>query len=355
MRVTSGVIVAPAPEIVSTRHVERVALGAFPTPLERAPRLEEALGGADVWIKREDLSGLALGGNKVRQLETLMAQALAAGADTIVTTAAAQSNFCRTTAGAAAKLGLHCVLLLRGVPGLPLDGNLLLDRLLGAEIEFIDTKDPYDPAVPQQLQGIMDRLRAKGRRPYLAHVVGTAGAVGAAAYLPMAEELIAQWTARAISPAALYVTAGSGLTLAGLALGLKWLGWRTRVVGICAQMPASFLHPLVVQRANEASALLGLGTAIAAEDFELDDRQIGPGYGMATAEAVEAIELSAQTESLILDPVYTGKCMAGLIAHVRAGRWRSEGPLVFLHSGGTPTLFAYGSDRLDQARAGRQA
>ncbi|SEF00837.1 D-cysteine desulfhydrase [Rhizobiales bacterium GAS188] len=344
-------IVSMRPQAGASAALPRVVLGTLPTPLDEAPRLAAALGSPPIWVKREDLSGLALGGNKTRQLEALMAAALAAGADTVIATAAAQSNFCRTTAAAAAKLGLGAVLLLRGHDGLPVTGNLLLDRLLGAEIEFIDTADPYDPAVPLRLEQIAGRLRAAGRRPHLIHVVGSSGAIGAAAYLPAAEELVSQSRAHGVAPAALYVTAGSGLTVAGLALGLKHLGSPMRVVGICAQKPAAFMRPLIVERANEAAALLGISTRVEATDIALDDRQIGPGYGTATPASVEAIELAARTEGLLLDPVYTGKCMAGLIADIRAGRWSGGGPVVFLHSGGTPGLFAYGADRLEAARS----
>ena len=330
--------------------VPRVVLGQFPTPLESAPRLAAALGGPPLFVKREDLSGLALGGNKTRQLEALMAAALATGADTVIATAAAQSNFCRTTAAAAAKLGLGAVLLLRGHAGLPVTGNLFLDQLLGAEIEFIETADPYDPAVPARLDEIATRLRAQGRRPHLIHVVGGSGALGAAAYVPAAEELVGQCQTLGISPAALYIAVGSGLTAAGLALGLKHLGSPMRVVGICVQRPASFMGPLIIQRAEEAAALLGISMRVEPEDLALDDQHIGQGYGIATGAALEAIELAARSEGLILDPAYTGKCMAGLMADIRAGRWAAGRPVIFLHSGGTPGLFAYGADRLRAAR-----
>ncbi len=327
-----------------------VVLGQFPTPFDPAPRLSAALGGPAIWVKREDMSGLALGGNKTRQLEALMAAALATGADTVVTTAAAQSNFCRTTAAAAAKLGLHAVLLLRGGADSPVTGNLLLDHLLGAEIEFLATTDPYDPATPARLEATMQRLRTLGRKPVLLHVVGAAGALGAAAYVPAAEELAAQFAASGIAPAALYITAGSGLTVAGMVLGLKHLGVRTKVVGICAQTSADFLRPIIARRANEAAALLGLATTVTEDEIELDDRRIGAGYGVANTDTVDAMDVAARTEGLLLDPVYTGKCMAGVMAHIRAGRWAATDAIVFLHSGGTPGLFAYGADRLATAR-----
>ena len=229
----------------------------------------------------------------------------------MVTTAAVQSNFCGTTA-AAARLGLHAVLLLRGDAGAPVTGNLLLDHLLGAEIEFVSTSDPYDPAVPHRIDQIMQRLHAKGRKPWLLHVVGAAGALGAAAYVPAAEELSAQFAANGTEPAALYVTAGSGLTVAGLVLGLKHLRAKTRVIGVCTQTRAAFLRPIITRRANEAASLLDIPTRVSEEEIELDDRQIGPGYGIATVAAVEAI--------------------------------------AFLHSGGAPGLFAYGAERLAAVR-----
>ncbi len=326
----------------------RVVLGSFPTPLEAAPRLSAALG-SEVWIKREDLSGLALGGNKTRQLEALMAAALGEGADCIVATAAAQSNFCRTVAAAGAKLGLDVHLLLRGPSNLEDSGNLLLDRLLGAEISFTPILDPYSAEIAATLAGIVARLRAAGRRPHLLHMAGAAAARGAAAYVPMAEELLAQFGALGIRPDGICMVASSGLSAAGLALGLRAAGADIPILGICAQSPAEFLHPLILRRAEEASELLGLSTHVTASDVELEEGFMGPGYGIADVATLAAMDLAARTEALILDPVYTGKAMAGLAAHARAGRWR-EGGVVFIHSGGAPGLFAYGGARLAQHR-----
>jgi D-cysteine desulfhydrase/L-cysteate sulfo-lyase len=321
-----------------------VVLGSFPTPLEAAPRLSAAVG-TQVWVKREDLSGLALGGNKTRQLEALMAAAIGAGADCLVATAAAQSNFCRTVAAAGAKLGLEVHLLLRGAADNADSGNLLLDRLLGAEISFTPTLDPYAPDIAADLAGLVDRLRAAGRRPHLLHMAGSAAARGAAAYVPMAEELLGQFAAMGIMPEGICMVASSGLSAAGLALGLQAAGAAIPILGICAQTPAAFLHPLILQRAEEARELLGLRAHVTASDIELDEGFIGPGYGRADATTLAAMDLAARTEALILDPVYTGKAMAGLAAHARAGRW-AEGGVVFIHSGGAPGLFAYGGDRL---------
>ncbi len=325
----------------------RVTLGCFPTPLETAPRLGAVLG-APVWVKREDLSGLALGGNKTRQLEVLMAAAIEAGADCVVATAAAQSNFCRTAAAAGAKLGLGVHLLLRGEAGQEDAGNLVLDRMLGATIRFTAERDPYTPAIAAELAAMVDGLRAAGRLPYLFHMAGAAAALGAAAYVPMATEVLQQLAGA--KPDAIFLVASSGLSLAGLVLGLRTAGSTLRVVGVCAQSPASLLRPLIVQRAAEAAALLGLPALVTAADFELDESCMGPSYGIADPPTVVAMDLAARTEGLILDPVYTGKAMAGMAAQLRAGRW--PGGAVFVHSGGAPGLFAYGGARLAALRTG---
>lgn len=333
--------------------IPRVALGNFPTPLESAPQLSAALGGPAIFIKREDLSGLALGGNKTRQAEALMADAIDLGADTVVATAAAQSNFCRTIAAAGAKLGLHVHLLLRAHGTPPVTGNLLLDRLVGAEIEFIDTLDAYDPIIAPRLDDLMQRLRAAGRRPHLLHMNGAAAVRGAAAYISMAEELDAQFQDTRQRPSALYLVTSSGLTASGLLAGFRALGSPIRLVGICAQTPADFLTPRILQRAAEAARFVGLNLSFDNDDITLDDAFLGPGYGIPDAGTVAAIELAARSEALILDPTYTGKAMAGLIAHVRSGRWRKDESIVFLHSGGAPGLFA-GAARLVSARSAQR-
>jgi 1-aminocyclopropane-1-carboxylate deaminase/D-cysteine desulfhydrase-like pyridoxal-dependent ACC family enzyme len=196
------------------------------------------------------------------------------------------------------------------------------------------------------------RLRAAGRRPHVLHLPGRTGALGAAGTVSLAEELAAQWDAEGIDPVAVYLVASSGLTMAGTLLGLKHLGARARVVGICAQSPAALLRPLIARRANEAAELLGISTRVSESEVELDENGLGPGYGVPDAATVAAIEMAARTEGLVLDPVYTGKAMAGMVAQIGAGRWRGEagGPVAFVHSGGAPTLFAQGVDSLNQAR-----
>jgi 1-aminocyclopropane-1-carboxylate deaminase/D-cysteine desulfhydrase-like pyridoxal-dependent ACC family enzyme len=330
-----------------TAALPRAALGRFPTPLEPAPRLSAVLGGPPIWIKREDLSGLALGGNKPRQLEFLLGDAVADGVQAVVTTAAAQSNFCRTCAAAGARLGLKVGLLLRGQADASVQGNLLLDHVFGAEVRFIETTDPYDPRVPGWMDEMVKDFERRGLKTRVLHIPGESGTLGAAAMVDVGYELAEQFREVGIAPQALHLAAGSALTTAGVALAFKSLGLATRVVGVSVQRPASFIAPLAAQRANAAATLLGLPVTVTVHDFEIDDRFIGPAYGVPTPQAIDAIALAGRTEALVLDPVYTGKAFAALAAQVRGGRWHGDAPLVFFHSGGTPGLFVHAQSVAD--------
>jgi 1-aminocyclopropane-1-carboxylate deaminase/D-cysteine desulfhydrase-like pyridoxal-dependent ACC family enzyme len=323
-----------------TAGLARVALGQFPTALEVAPRLSAEPGFPPVWVKREDLSGLALGGNKPRQLEFLMAAAMAEGAQAVITTAAAQSNFCRATAAAGARLGIRVGLLLRGTGQEALQGNLLLDRLFGADVRFIPTQDPYDPRVPGWIDDMVADYTRQGLKTHVLHLPGRTGMLGAAAMVCTGEEMACQFAAQGIQPQAVFLAAGSGLTVAGLALAFKTLGLPTRVVGISVQKQADFMVPLIVERANAAAQLLGLSTRLDAGDFDFDDGHVGTAYGVPSEAAVQAIQFAGRTEGLVLDPVYSGKAFAGMLAQLRAGRWPGQAPVVFFHSGGAPGLFA---------------
>ena len=323
-----------------TAGLARVPLANLPTPLEPAARLSAELGGPPVWIKREDLSGLALGGNKPRQLEFLMASAIAEGAQAVVTTAALQSNFCRACAAAGAKLGIKVGLLLRGSGQEDLQGNFLLDKILGAELRFIDTQDPYDPRVPQWLDEFVADFTRRGLKTQVLHIPGRTGTLGAAAMVCAGEEMARQFAEQGLAPQAVFTAVGSGLTVAGLALAFKALKLKTRVVGITVQRPAPFIVPLIVERANAAAQLLHLPVRVEAADFDIDDGHMGAAYGVPSAEAVQAIALAGRTEGLLFDPVYSGKALAGMLAQLREGRWRGPEPLVFFHSGGAPGLFA---------------
>ncbi len=314
----------------------RIALGCWPTPFEPAPRLSAALG-REIWFKREDLAGAALGGNKIRQLEWLLGEALAEGADAVLTTAGAQSNFCRALAGSAAKLGLACTLVLRGPPP-PRQGNLLLDALFGAEIRFVECADPWDPSLAAALEEAASSLRARGHRPYLIHLPGVSAPLAAQAWAVAAEELDADWRAAGIDPATLVVAAGSGLTAAGLALGLARLARRCQVRAVSVQQPADRLGPWMVSVARRAAERAGWAVPPMLP-LVIDDSWIGPGYAIPSEESLAAVVRVARSEGVALDPAYTGKAMAGLIGALHEGVL-PEGPVVFLHSGGLPGLFA---------------
>ncbi len=324
-----------------TAVLPRVRLAHLPTPLEPAQRLSRRVGGPPIWIKREDLSGLALGGNKVRQLEFLMADAQASGAQAVVTTAAVQSNFCRACAAAGAVLGIHVGLLLRGDGTEPVQGNYLLDRMFGAEIRFIDTRDPYDPIIALALQQFVADLTARGLSTHALHLPGRTGSLGAAAMVDTGQELAQQFVTMGLKPQAVFLAAGSGLTVAGVALAFKALGLATRIVGVSVQRPADFMVPLIVERANAAAQLLDLPVRLQAGDFEIDDRHLGDGYGQPSADGMRAMQLVGRTQGIVLDPVYTGKAMAGMLAQLGEGRFAGDAPVVFFHSGGAPGLFAH--------------
>jgi D-cysteine desulfhydrase family pyridoxal phosphate-dependent enzyme len=320
----------------------RVRLAHLPTPLEHCPRLGAMLG-VDLWIKRDDLTGLAFGGNKTRQLEFLFADILAAGADTVVAGAYSQSNWCRQITGAARKLGLEAALvLLHGEKGPALQGNLLLDRLMGADVTVVDL-DSMERLIPL-LEAKAAELERAGRRPYVVRPFGLDKlALGALGYVNGALELDAQLAAAAIEPDFLYLC-GANMTPAGMALGLKALGRRTRLVNV-APIVWSEPRPLDIARvANAAAARLDLDVHITPEDIDNHDVYIGERYGVVTEGARAALRLVAGTEGIILDPVYSAKAMAGLIDHVRRGRVGRGQTVVFLHTGGTPAVFAYAAE-----------
>lgn len=329
----------------------RVALASLPTPLEEAPGLRVALGGAArcprILVKRDDLTGLGLGGNKARKLDYLMGQALAEGATTVITTGAVQSNHARMTAAAASRCGLKAHLVLTtSSDDPPVEGNLLLDRLFGAAVSFVPAVNPmlavgHDEAVVAEVAAA---VRSDGGQPFVIPVGGSS-AVGALGYVAGSVELATQLVAIGARPSRLYFASGSRGTQAGLTLGAHLAGasYRLHGVAVSAGEPEKVLRARRVAR--DAASLLGADVAIDALEFVTDQAQIGDGYGLPTAAALEALVLVARTEALVLDPTYTAKAMAGLIADVRAGRIAPEDTIVFLHTGGSPALFTASAAR----------
>ena len=330
------------------RIPDRIPLATLPTPLQPAERLRAALGGADcprILIKRDDLTGLALGGNKARKLEFLIADALTQGATVVVTTGAVQSNHARMTAAAARAAGLDVVLILTADgDNPPVQGNLLLDRLFGATIHYIPL--PADPLLATsdieeaKVAEVLQDLRSKGQRPYVIPIGGSSG-VGVFGYFTGTRELVEQLQALDEQPARLYYASGSRGTQAGLTLGAMVHGAPYAVYGIAVSGGESFKKERALRIANEAAALAGVTTRVSQADLVTDQRYIGDGYGIATPECLEAIRLLASTEGILLDPVYTAKAMAGLIDHVRRREIDPASTVVFLHTGGVPALFAH--------------
>ena len=323
----------------------RVELATLPTPLYDASRFRKALGGPSrcprILIKRDDLTALGLGGNKARKLEFLVADAKAQRATTLITTGAVQSNHARMTAAAACVAGLRCVLVLTTTSNPPaVAGNLLLDKLYGADVRLVPSIDPMfavgndEPVVAE----VVEEEKAAGRVPYVIPVGGSSG-VGVFGYVAGTAELVEQLAEAGVSPSRLYYASGSRGTQAGLTLGAKLCEAPYRVYGVAV----SGGEPEKIERAkriaNEAASRLGLNEHLALSDLVTDQNFIGDGYGIPTAEALEAIRLLATTEAILLDPCYTSKAMAALIAHVRGGELAASDCAVFLHSGGMPALF----------------
>jgi D-cysteine desulfhydrase len=314
----------------------RFALLDGPSPLQPLVRLSAALGGGtDIWIKREDLLPLAFGGNKLRNLEFLVGAALAEGADTLVTSGRRWSNHCRLTAAAGARAGLDVHLVLTGPPPRPgHEGpNQELDELLGATVHLTTGESRAERAA--LVEAVVAELRANGRRPFPIGVGGT-GPVGAAGHVLAGLELADQLSARGIGGATVVLPSATGGTQAGLLTGLALAGTPVhRVVGIAVAAPTAELRPMILTLLDDLARLAG--ARVPSSAVELEDDQLGDGYGRPTAAATEATRLLARTEGILVDPIYTAKALAGLVARVRDARLR--GPVVFWHAGGLPGLF----------------
>lgn len=306
--------------------IPRLSLGLFPTPIHKLENISRELG-AEIWIKRDDLTGLGLGGNKVRKLEFLLAEAKAQGAEIVFTTGGAQSNHAMLTAAAANRLGMTPILILKKRGVTACRGNQLLEKLLGTEVIFLDTDDYAD------IYAEMDRIGAERGRPYYKIPCGGSNALGSLGYVACAREIAQQ----GMHFDHIVCAEGSGGTMAGMALGAKLFLPGTKVHGMMVDTdPFDEITPRLMR---EAAELLGEKLDITTDNYDLRD-QCGPGYAIPSAEGNAAVRLMAEKEGIFLDPVYTGKAFAGLIAMAREGAFKTGEKVLFLHTGGAGGLFA---------------
>ena len=330
----------------------RVDLGLTRTNIEALDRLGAELG-ISLLTKRDDTLNLALGGNKVRQLEYYLGPAKEMGADTVLITGAVQSNFVRLCAAACRKMGWHPVVQLEDRvpstdPAYNNSGNVLIDRMLGADIHYFPEGE-NEAAADANLDAIAADLKKQGRNPYVIHLGTDHPPLGGLGYALCAVETFVQLQESGQQVDHIVIPSGSSLTHAGFLAGARAIGWQVPIHGICVRREVEPQHPRVLQRTRELLAMLGNPAEVTPEDVLVDDTVLHPGYGRLNDEVMEAINLSARQEALLLDPVYSGRAMAGLISLVRRGLIASNQSALFIHTGGLPSLFAYENKLKDYA------
>ena len=325
------------------KHIElpRQSLGFFPTPLHELGNLSRELGGPRIFIKRDDLTGLALGGNKTRKLEYLIGEALAIGADTLITAGAIQSNHCRQTAAAAASLKMQCHLVLGGSEPETANGNLLLDHLLGAQIHWAG-----ENRKGEDIPNLAEKLRRAGRKPFIVPYGGS-NELGATAFVEALCELDAQTYPRHLDFDHIVFASSSGGTHAGLMVGRQLLRKKFQLNGIAIDKVGTAEKSLgkqIIDLANTTAHFLEIDHRFTSSDLDLNENYTGAGYAVIGDAEREAISMLAHHEGILVDPVYTGRAMAGLIDQIRSGAIGKNATVLFWHTGGSPALFAYAPD-----------
>lgn len=313
--------------------LSRVKLANLPTPLEEMTHLSKALGGPKLWIKRDDLTGLIFGGNKVRKLEFEMADTIKKGTDIIVTDGIVQSNHACATVAAARKLGMKTVLLLRGEKPEKYTGNLLVDHILGADIRFVRAEWREIGEITRK---VADQLKAKGHNPY---VMPFSSALGSVGYVNAFLELLSQAKTMNLKIDYIVHAVGSGGTQAGIIVGNRALETEINVIGIATEPNGGWLLKTTMEIADECAKLLELEMSVTQRDVTILHDYVGEGYGVVTQEVKDIIKKVAEIEGILLDPVYTCKAMRGLINLIEQGRFEKQEKVVFLHTGGIPTIF----------------
>ncbi|HEX2035986.1 MAG TPA: pyridoxal-phosphate dependent enzyme [Chloroflexota bacterium] len=318
-------------------RLPRLPFASVPTPLEECPKLTAALGGPRILVKRDDLTGFAFGGNKVRALEFRMADVQAKGCDAFVLVNIGQSNHARLHSAACVKLGLHMTIVKPSPADEEVTGNLLLDRMLGVEIVEAHGRDSEEV-----LDETLARLRASGKRPYASTREPFSRLAGTVAFAEAAIELQEQLRQAGVEPdRPVHLFLVGGTSSAGLALGGKLLGTAWRVHAVSVGGTADAIRQMEVTLAGRVADLLGLPARLAPDDFDVHDQYVGERYGATPPSTLEAIKLAARTEAIFMDPVYTGKAFSGLVGEVRAGGLSKDDLVVFVHTGGLPIIFAY--------------
>jgi 1-aminocyclopropane-1-carboxylate deaminase/D-cysteine desulfhydrase-like pyridoxal-dependent ACC family enzyme len=319
----------------------RVRLAVLPTPLHEVPRFSAAIGGPRIFIKRDDLTGLAFGGNKTRMFEFLLAKARAEGADTVVGGAGVQSNYARQLAAACNSMGFEIYLVLRRIRGAKdnnIQGNLLLDLLAGASVHIINASTEEQR---RAMYDLAEELKKKGKKPFVARMAADEDlSSDVIAYVNCFCEIVEQCKEMRIEPTHLYLSSYDS-TQAGLELSINALGSSIRIVGIAPGVWESEASALISRYANQAAEKLALNCRIKREDVFNTTDYVGERYGTPTQAGIEMLKLMARTEGVFLDPVYTSKAMSALYDHVKKGEVSSKDVVIFLHTGGTPALFAY--------------
>lgn len=323
----------------------RIPLAHAPTPIERLNNLSGVLGGT-LYVKRDDCTGLAMGGNKARQLEYYFGEALEQHADTVLITGAVQSNFVRMAAAAAAKLGLDCHIQLEervGDAGADYrqSGNVLLDRILGATIHTYPEGED-ETGADTNLKMIADELRSSGKKPYIIPLAPGHPPLGALGYVRAAAEILNQTNDLEDAIDHIFVASGSGNTHAGLLFGFRSLDWPIRITGVCVRRNRDLQLERISNRCQEIAKLLDMDNPVTSDDIRITDETFAPGYGKLNDQTLDAIDLCARREGLLLDPVYTGKSMAVCLNHVRNAQKNQS--TLFVHTGGTPGLFGYSKE-----------
>jgi D-cysteine desulfhydrase family pyridoxal phosphate-dependent enzyme len=319
----------------------RLKLAKLPTPLDRAENLGKSLGNLDLWIKRDDLTGFGFGGNKVRSLEYLAADAMKKNSNILITGGSHGSNHVRTTMAVAAHLGLKGLAVLSGTRPSTKNGNLLLDQLLGAKLIF--TGDENRSNIDDFIEDEVKRLQSLDERPYLIRRGGVSS-LGCIGYVSAAMEICSQLQNLNLKPDILLCATGCGVTQAGLLVGFKLMGLNCQIYGITVSRTRDECIAQIKQLIGETEETLGLDSKVPSNDIFVFDEYIGDGYTMPTSKGIEAIHLVAQTEGIFLDPIYTGKAMAGLTDLVKKGHIGFDKKVIFLHTGGSPSIFSFSSE-----------